>query len=61
MTPLTPVSASDLDGTDTPAPRASWSHGLAGLADRLAGIDGTLEVHSPVGGGTVISAQIPTV
>jgi signal transduction histidine kinase len=36
-------------------------HGLAGLADRLAAIDGTLEVHSPVGGGTVISAQIPAV
>jgi signal transduction histidine kinase len=36
-------------------------HGLAGLADRLAGIDGTLEVHSPVGGGTLISAQIPAV
>lgn len=34
-------------------------HGLAGLADRLAGIDGTLEVHSPVGGGTVLTAQIP--
>ncbi|HEX6327316.1 MAG TPA: hypothetical protein VFZ72_12165 [Jiangellaceae bacterium] len=36
-------------------------HGIAGLADRLAGIDCTLEVHSPVGGGTVISAQMPAV
>ena len=34
-------------------------HGLAGLADRLAGIDGTLDVHSPMGGGTVLTAQIP--
>lgn len=34
-------------------------HGLAGLADRLAGIDGTFELHSPPGGGTVVSAQIP--
>jgi signal transduction histidine kinase len=34
-------------------------HGLAGLADRLAGIDGTLDVHSPPGGGTIVSAQIP--
>jgi signal transduction histidine kinase len=34
-------------------------HGLAGLADRLAGIDGTLDVHSPAGGGTVVTAQIP--
>ncbi len=35
-------------------------HGLAGLADRLAGVDGTLEVHSPSGGGTVLSAEIPS-
>ncbi len=35
-------------------------HGLAGLRDRLAGVDGTLEVHSPDGGGgTVVSATIP--
>jgi signal transduction histidine kinase len=35
-------------------------HGLAGLADRLAGIDGDFEVHSPPGAGTVVSAQIPS-
>ncbi len=34
-------------------------HGLAGLADRLAGVDGRLDVHSPPGGGTVLSAEIP--
>jgi signal transduction histidine kinase len=34
-------------------------HGLAGLADRLAGVDGTLDVHSPAGGGTILSAEIP--
>jgi signal transduction histidine kinase len=34
-------------------------HGLAGLADRLAGVDGTLDVHSPAGAGTVLSAEIP--
>ena len=34
-------------------------HGLAGLRDRLAGVDGTLEVHSPEGGGTVVTATIP--
>lgn len=34
-------------------------HGLAGLADRLAGVDGSLDVHSPAGGGTVVTAQIP--
>ena len=27
-------------------------HGLAGLADRLAGVDGTLTVSSPAGGPT---------
>ncbi|MCI9889419.1 sensor domain-containing protein [Micrococcales bacterium 31B] len=34
-------------------------HGLRGLADRLAGVDGTLQVASPGGGPTVISARIP--
>jgi len=34
--------------------------GLRGLADRLAVLDGTITVVSPVGGGTKISAQIPT-
>ncbi len=34
--------------------------GLRGLADRLAALDGTITVVSPVGGGTRISAQIPT-
>jgi signal transduction histidine kinase len=34
--------------------------GLRGLADRLAAIDGTLEVVSPIGGGTRLLARIPT-
>ncbi|MPV36283.1 sensor histidine kinase [Georgenia subflava] len=34
-------------------------HGLSGLADRLAGLDGTLEVRSPDGGGTVVTGRIP--
>jgi signal transduction histidine kinase len=34
-------------------------HGLAGLADRLAGVDGILPVDSPPGGGTVVTATIP--
>lgn len=34
-------------------------HGLAGLADRLRGVDGTLEVISPEGGGTTLHALIP--
>ena len=33
--------------------------GLAGLAQRVAGVDGTLEVTSPDGGPTVLSATIP--
>ncbi|MFJ9363364.1 sensor histidine kinase [Nocardia sp. NPDC101769] len=34
-------------------------HGLAGLVDRLAGVDGRLDVHSPAGGPTVLTAEIP--
>jgi signal transduction histidine kinase len=33
--------------------------GLTGLADRLAALDGRLEVVSPAGGGTVVRADIP--
>jgi signal transduction histidine kinase len=33
--------------------------GLVGIQDRLAVLDGELEVHSPPGGGTVIAATIP--
>jgi signal transduction histidine kinase len=35
--------------------------GLRGLADRLAAVDGTLEITSPTGGGTRLLAHIPTV
>lgn len=37
----------------------SHGHGLAGLADRLAGVDGTLTVTSPSGGPTQVTATIP--
>jgi signal transduction histidine kinase len=33
--------------------------GLAGLADRLAGVDGRLSVRSPAGGPTLIEAELP--
>ncbi|MFC6935718.1 hypothetical protein ACFQHO_39150 [Actinomadura yumaensis] len=33
--------------------------GLAGLARRAAALDGTLTVHSPPGGPTVIDAELP--
>ncbi|MGH3941144.1 MAG: sensor histidine kinase, partial [Pseudonocardiaceae bacterium] len=34
-------------------------HGLAGLADRVAAVEGALEVVSPAGGPTVLTARIP--
>ncbi|WP_338069604.1 sensor histidine kinase, partial [Phytoactinopolyspora endophytica] len=34
-------------------------HGLTGLADRLAGVDGQLAIDSPPGAGTTIAATIP--
>jgi signal transduction histidine kinase len=46
------------DGIGGADPRSG--SGLRGLADRLAALDGTITVVSPVGGGTTISAQIPT-
>jgi signal transduction histidine kinase len=33
--------------------------GLAGLAERLAAVDGLLAVHSPPGGPTTITAELP--
>jgi signal transduction histidine kinase len=38
---------------------AGKGHGLSGLADRLTTVDGTLEVTSPPGGPTVLTAEIP--
>ena len=49
----------DDDGIGGADPRAG--SGLRGLADRLAALDGTITVVSPLGGGTRISAQIPTI
>jgi signal transduction histidine kinase len=37
----------------------STGTGLRGLADRLASVDGSLEIRSPVGGGTHLLARIP--
>lgn len=34
-------------------------HGLAGLVDRLAAVDGRLDLHSPAGGPTVLTTEIP--
>jgi signal transduction histidine kinase len=38
---------------------ATPGSGLAGLADRARGVDGQLSVHSPPGGPTVISVELP--
>ena len=37
----------------------SGGSGLRGLADRVAAIDGRLDVTSPAGEGTVLRAEIP--
>jgi signal transduction histidine kinase len=42
-------------GGARPAPGS----GLAGLADRVSALDGTLTVHSPQDGGTRVTAAIP--
>jgi PAS domain S-box-containing protein len=34
-------------------------HGLVGLADRVMALGGRLDIESPTGGGTVISAELP--
>ena len=38
---------------------AARGSGLRGLADRVAALDGTLTVESPMDGGTVVRAEIP--
>jgi signal transduction histidine kinase len=61
------VTAAALDGVlvvtvvDDGVGGADESHGsgLRGLADRVAVIDGSLEVHSPPGGGTRLTCRIP--
>jgi signal transduction histidine kinase len=47
------------DGIGGADPRSG--SGLRGLADRLAALDGTISVASPIGRGTKISAVIPTI
>jgi signal transduction histidine kinase len=47
------------DGIGGAAPGSG--SGLRGLVDRVAALDGTMTIDSPVGGGTRISAQIPII
>lgn len=52
---VTVVVADDGVGDARPIP----GHGLAGLADRLAGVRGTVVVDSPVGGPTQVTVTVP--
>ncbi|MGK5530495.1 sensor histidine kinase [Streptomyces sp. URMC 129] len=38
---------------------ATAGSGLAGLAERLAAVDGLLGIHSPAGGPTTVTAELP--
>jgi signal transduction histidine kinase len=38
---------------------AAGSSGLTGLADRVASLDGSLQITSPAGGPTIIHAELP--
>jgi signal transduction histidine kinase len=51
---LVEVSDDGIGGAD-----ASRGSGIAGLRDRVAGVDGTLEVTSPAGGPTTLKADLP--
>jgi signal transduction histidine kinase len=39
--------------------RATGGSGLRGLGDRVGALEGTLDVESPPGGGTLLRATIP--
>jgi hypothetical protein len=45
----------DGKGGAAPAPGS----GLSGLVDRVAAVDGTLDVFSPVGHGTTVTVELP--
>jgi signal transduction histidine kinase len=51
---LVEVADDGVGGTDP-----AKGSGLRGLADRVAALDGRLEVHSPPGGGTRVVAELP--
>jgi signal transduction histidine kinase len=47
------ISDDGIGGADITSP------GLSGLADRISGVDGRLSVESPVGGPTIVAAEMP--
>ena len=44
------------DGVGGPDPEG---HGLLGIADRVDALGGRLQIESPAGGGTLLTAQLP--
>ena len=47
------------DGAGFDSSATSYGTGLQGIADRLAALDGTLEVRSQRGGGTTLIGRVP--
>jgi signal transduction histidine kinase len=47
------------DGRGFDPDRTGSGTGLQGMADRLAALDGTLDVTSAPGAGTVVTGRIP--
>ncbi len=47
------------DGRGFDAERSTYGTGLQGIADRLAALDGTMEVRSTVGAGTTLRGTVP--
>ena len=48
------------DGAGFDSSATSYGTGLQGIADRLAALDGTLEVKSRPGAGTTLEGRVPT-
>ena len=48
------------DGSGGATVDGAGGTGLSGIAERLAAIDGTMYVHSPAGGPTIVDLTIPT-
>ena len=47
------------DGVGFDASSSTYGTGLQGIADRLAALDGELEVRSPPGAGTTLAGSLP--
>jgi signal transduction histidine kinase len=48
------ISDNGMGGAD-----AGRGTGLAGLVDRVTSVDGTLHIHSPAGGPTTLTVELP--